>query len=68
MVVAPELRSGLNAEQLRELARDLIAQVASRDQQITSLDQAITRKDREILYRQAKPSQAKPSQDRPAHT
>ena len=54
MVVAPELLSGLNAEQLRELARDLIAQVASRDQQITSLDQAITSKDREILYRQAK--------------
>ena len=47
MVVAPELLSGLNAEQLRELARDLIAQVASRDQQIVS-------KDREILYRQAK--------------
>ena len=54
MVVAPELLSGLNAEQLRELARDLIAQVASRDQQITSLDQTITSKDREILYRQAK--------------
>lgn len=54
MVVAPELLSGLNAEQLRELARDLIAQVASRDQQIAGLDQAITTKDREIRYRQAK--------------
>lgn len=61
MVVAPELLSGLNAKQLRELARDLIAQIASRDhainvldQQITSLDQIITVKDREIPYRQAK--------------
>jgi transposase len=32
MVVAPELLSGLNAKQLRELARNLIAQVACRDQ------------------------------------
>jgi transposase len=61
MVVTPELLSGLNAKQLRELASDLIAQIASRDQQIvnrdqqiTSLDQAISGKDREILYRQAK--------------
>ncbi len=68
MVVAPESLSSLNAEQLRELARDLIAQVARQDAQIThsdqqitqrdlqiaSLDQAITSKDREILYRQAK--------------
>ena len=41
MVVAPELLSGLNAEQLRELARDLIAQVASRDQAIRARDQQI---------------------------
>ena len=54
MVVAPELLSDLNAEQLRELARDLIAQISNRDQQIASLDQAISSKDREILYRQAK--------------
>ena len=61
MVVAPELLSSLNAKQLRELARDLIEQVANRDQvisesnqQIASLDQAISSKDREILYRQAK--------------
>jgi transposase len=68
MVVAPELLSGLNARQLRELALDLIAQIASndlqisqdeiqikeRDQQIASLDQTISSKDREILYRQAK--------------
>lgn len=47
MVVAPELLSGLNAEQLRELARDLIAQIAHRDQSLIN-------KDREILYRQAK--------------
>ena len=47
MVVAPESLSGLNAEQLRELACDLIAQIASRDQTISS-------KDREILYRQTK--------------
>jgi transposase len=40
MVVAPELLSSLNAKQLRELARDLIAQISN--------------KDREILYRQAK--------------
>ena len=54
MVVAPELLSGLNAKQLRELARDLIAQIANRDKQITGLDQSILSKDREILYRQAK--------------
>ena len=68
MVVAPESLPGLNAKQLRELARDLIAQSASRDQQIAgfdqqisgldqqiaSLDQTISSKDREILYRQAK--------------
>ena len=44
----------MNAEQLRELALDLIAQIARQDQQITSLDQTISNKDREILYRQAK--------------
>ena len=68
MVVAPELLSGLNAEKLRELVTDLIAQVARNDQtisarnvqinaldqQIVSLDQTISSKDREILYRQAK--------------
>jgi hypothetical protein len=41
MVVTPELLSGLNAEQLRELARDLIAQVASRDQTISAREQQI---------------------------
>ena len=54
MVVAPELLSDLNAEQLRELARDLIAQISNRDQQIAGLGQTISSKDREILYRQAK--------------
>ena len=68
MVVAPESLPVLNAKQLRELARDLIVQIASRDrqiadfdeqiagldQQIASLDQTISSKDREILYRQAK--------------
>lgn len=64
MVVAPESLSGLNADQLRELVTDLIAQVARNDQeigarnlqinaldqQIASLDQTISSKDREILY------------------
>jgi len=68
MVVALESLPSLNAEQLRELASDLIAKVARQNQQITqhdqqiterdlqiaSLDQAITSKDREIIYRQAK--------------
>ncbi len=54
MVVALESLSSLNAEQLRSLARDLIAKVAQQGQKITSLDQVITSKDREILYRQAK--------------
>ena len=68
MVVAAESLSGLNAKQLREIARDLIVEIASRDQQISSfgqqiasldqtiasLDQTITSKDREIVYRQAK--------------
>lgn len=68
MVATPESLTSLNAEQLRELARDLIAKVARQGRQITqhdqqiseldlqiaSLDQAISNKDREILYRQAK--------------
>ena len=61
MVIEPELLSDLNAEQLRELMTDLIAQVARNDQEISALDQQITSleqtlcsKDREILYRQAK--------------
>ena len=59
MVVAPESLSGLNAEQLRELARDLIVQIAhhsqqhdqaiaQRDLQIASLDQTITSLDQTI--------------------
>jgi len=61
MVVAPESLASLNAEQLHALTRDLIAQIANReqqinarDQQIATLDQVITSKDREIKYRQAK--------------
>ena len=61
MVVAPEFFASLNAEQLREMARDLIAKIATqhaqitqRDLQIASLDQAISSKDREIKYRQTK--------------
>ena len=68
MVIEPELLSDLNAEQVRELVTDLIAQVARNDQQIsarnqqidaldqqiTSLEQTLCSKDREILYRQAK--------------
>ena len=62
MVIAPELLSGLNAKQLRELARDLIAQIANRDQSIharnlqivernlhiNALDQQITSLDQAI--------------------
>ncbi|MEO7399692.1 MAG: IS66 family transposase [Polaromonas sp.] len=47
MVVALESLPSLNTEQLRELASDLIAQIANRDQVIAS-------KDREFQYRQAK--------------
>jgi transposase len=69
MVATPESLTSLNAEQLRELARDLIAKVVARqgqqitqhdqqiselDLQIASLDQAISNKDREILHRQTK--------------
>jgi uncharacterized protein (DUF3084 family) len=61
MVVAPESLASLNAEQLHELASDLIAKIATqdaqimqRDLQIASLEQSITSKDREIKYRQAK--------------
>jgi len=54
MVQTQESLLDLNAEQLRELALDLIAKIAHQDQQITSLDQTIVSKDREILYRQAK--------------
>ena len=58
MVVAPESLTRLNAEQLRELAGDLIERIAHLDQQhaqqIALHDQAITSKDREIVYRQTK--------------
>ena len=47
MVVAPESLASLNAEQLRELAGDLIAK-------ISDLGQNIASKDREILYRGTK--------------
>ena len=54
MVVAPELLPSLSTEQLRELASDLIAQIAQQSQQIASKDQELQRKDCEIKYRQAK--------------
>ncbi|MDI1246569.1 MAG: IS66 family transposase [Rhodoferax sp.] len=58
MVAALESLSNLNAEQLRELAGELIAKIAQQsqqhEQQIVLRDQAIASKDREILYRQAK--------------
>ena len=41
MVVATESLSGLNAKQLRELTRDLTAQVVSRDQAINERDPQI---------------------------
>ena len=47
MVVASEFLADLNADQLRELASDLIAN-------ISELRQSITSKDREILYRGTK--------------
>ena len=48
MVVAPELLSGLNAKQLRELARNLIAQVACRDQAISARELQISERDQQI--------------------
>jgi hypothetical protein len=42
MVVAPELLSGLNAEKLRELVTDLIAQVARNDQAIQSIQLSLS--------------------------
>lgn len=61
MVVALESLPNLTAGQLRDLAGDLITQLANqdkqlaeRDQQISQRDQAIASKDREIKYRQAK--------------
>ena len=48
MVVAPESLASLNAEQLRELARDLIAQVARQDTQITQSGQQIGELDHQI--------------------
>ena len=41
MVVAPESLPVLNAKQLRKLARDLIAQIASRDRQIADFGEQI---------------------------
>ena len=58
MVVAPESLASLNAEQLRELASDLITKIAHQSQQhsqaIANKDQDLQRKDSEIKYRQAK--------------
>ena len=53
MVNAEQIED-LSTQQLRELASGLIAQIASRDQQIAQREQAIASKDREIVYRQAK--------------
>ena len=47
MVVALESLPSLNAEQLRTLAAELIAQIAQKSQ-------IITERDSDILYRQAK--------------
>ena len=47
MLEAPELLSDLNAEQLRQLAQELIAKVAQQSQ-------IIAQRDSDILYRQAK--------------
>ena len=58
MVVARELLPSLNAEQLRELAGDLIAKIAHQSQQhgqaIANKDQELQRLGGEIKYRQAK--------------
>ena len=51
MVVAPELLSGLNAKQLRELARDLIAQIANRDQAISARELRISERELQISER-----------------
>ena len=51
MFVAPESLTSLNAEQLRELARDLIAKVARQDAQITHSDQQIGERDLQITLR-----------------
>ena len=48
MVANPESLTSLNAEQLRELARDLIAKVARQDAQITHSDQQIGERDLQI--------------------
>jgi len=54
MVVALESLPNLTAGQLRDLAGDLITQIANQDKQLAERDQAIASKDREIKYRQAK--------------
>ena len=58
MVANPESLTSLNAEQLRELARDLMTKIAHQSQQhgqaIANKDQELQRKDREIKYRQTK--------------
>ena len=81
MVVAPELLSGLNAKQLRELARDLIAQIANRDQAISARELRISERELQISERdqqiaslgqthhqQGSRDRVSPGQDRPAHT
>ena len=53
MVNAEQLDS-LDAEQLRTLAGELLAQMARHDASIASKDQELQRKDSELKYRQAK--------------
>ncbi len=58
MIAALKSIPSLNAEQLRELASDLIDQIAHQskqhEHQIAAKDQVIAAKDNDILYRQAK--------------
>ena len=54
MVIALESLTNLNAQALREMVMGLRAKVAEHGQQISQRDETIARKDREILYRQAK--------------
>ena len=54
MVPASESLSSLNAQQLRELASELLAQMARHDETIARQDQELQRKDGELKYRQAK--------------
>ncbi len=54
MVIDTQSLTKLDAQELRDIANALLAQIAEHTKTITARDTTITAKDRDILYRQTK--------------